>query len=354
MSEITKLSWIINNACNLKCVHCYPNSGAETRKEFATEDFETLCNNLMGMHFKRVFLSGGEPILDKNFYKYLEIALKISDDVFICSNGTRLTDEVLQSLQSAGVKGIVLSLQALDDETSKAIYGFPDVPDLVFQAIKKIQKYNFSLGVETTILKQNVQFIDDIIEKLISLNVQFISFKRLLLVGRATIQNISISKEEHYEVLQQIFRWQMNHPKIRFNVHDPLYATIIYDHFEEFLADNQNQDFLNWIKGFSCRAGTKWLGIDPDGNVSPCPLLLYKDTIVGNVFKTPLSSIISETKLFELLNRAEQIESNCCKYGSMCLGCRVSAIGKYNDLFAKDPVCIHTHEKCPITMFKEV
>ena len=28
--NIGKLSWIINNACNLRCVHCYPDSGIET------------------------------------------------------------------------------------------------------------------------------------------------------------------------------------------------------------------------------------------------------------------------------------------------------------------------------------
>ena len=95
MIAINKLSWIINNACNLKCIHCYPNSGLESRKAFSENEFETLRKNLSSAHFSRVFLSGGEPIIDVNFNKYLDIAKQISDEVYLCSNGTLLTDSKL-------------------------------------------------------------------------------------------------------------------------------------------------------------------------------------------------------------------------------------------------------------------
>ena len=46
---------------------------------------------------------------------------------------------------------------------------------------------------------------------------------------------------------------------------------------------------------------------------------------------------------------AASISSHSCKYGSYCLGCRATAIAKANDIFAKDPMCIHSEGVCPIT-----
>lgn len=346
MTNISKLSWIINNACNLKCIHCYPNSGNETKRLFTEDDFKKIKKNLQNIHFSRIFLSGGEPILDINFHKYLEIALEISDDVYICSNGTLLSNDKLSELSEAGVKGIILSLQALDEEVARKIYGKPNIPDLVFSAIDRVKSHNFSLGVEMTIMKHNVDYVDDVISNLLMHGVDFISFKRLLPVGRGASEEICISKEKQYSVLKKIFHWQINNPKIKFNVHDPLYGTILFDSFSDLTTD---ENIINWMKGFSCRAGTKWIGIDPNGNVSPCPILLYKDLLIGNILDRPLDQILTESPIINKFKKASLCSSDSCKYGSYCLGCRATAIAKTNDIWAKDPMCIHPDGVCPIT-----
>ena len=274
-----------------------------------------------------------------------KIALEISDDVYICSNGTLLSDKKLYELVHAGVKGIILSLQALDSELSSKIYGNSNVPKLVFSAIERIKKYDLSLGVEMTIMKYNIEIINDLVLELIKHNVNFISFKRLLPVGRGADENIRVSKEEQYEALNKIFSLQISNPNIRFNVHDPLYGTILYDNFSEL---TNNETVLNWIKSFSCRAGTRWLGIDPNGNVSPCPILLYKDLLIGNILDAPLVKILEESPLIKTFESLSKYKSNSCKYSSYCLGCRATAVSQTNCVDSKDPMCIHESEKCPI------
>lgn len=350
LNKINKLSWIINSACNLRCIHCYPNSGVETRQEFSSKQFGQLRANLSGMHFSRTFLSGGEPVLDKNFFKYLEIANDISDEVYICSNGTTLSDSVLDELVRLGVKGIVLSYQANDAETAYIIYGNSLVPQMILETIRRIQKYDIVLGVETTLLRQNISSIDDLIKTLIAHDVKFISFKRLLPIGRGQSEEVSISKEENYEMLARIADWQISHKEIRFHVHDPLYGTIWYDKYSNLV---ENKNFFRWLKGFSCRAGTRWIGIDPFGNVSPCPLLLYRNTIIGNVLKVPLKELLEKSSLIRLLQDVEKGQSKNCKYGSVCLGCRATAITKNNSISAKDPMCVYANMACPIVGSKE-
>lgn len=349
IKQISKLSWIINNSCNLNCIHCYPDSGLGYKQLLSKDDFSQIFNNFKGMHFHRTFLSGGEPILDNNFYEYLEIAKHISDEVFLCSNGTLLTESKLNELIDKGINGIVVSCQTIDPKLAFNIYGNEKVPNLVFAAIKRIQNLNISFSVEISLMKQNVPYLDDIIEKLISLGVTTLSFKRLLPVGRGNSDQIALSKKENYDILTKIYNWQETHENIRFNVHDPLYGTILFDHLGNF---SNNVSMQKWLRGFSCRAGTRWIGIDPAGNVSPCPILLYKDTIIGNIIDAPLIDIINNSVLMNLFQKIEEENANSCKYGNVCLGCRATAIAKNENLFSKDPMCIYKNEMCPIATIK--
>lgn len=347
MRQIEKLSWVINNACNLHCIHCYPDSGIEKRRGFTQNDFKRLQDSMGSTHFKRVFLSGGEPILDENFFEYLKIAKSISDDVYLCSNGTMLTDAMLGRLQQNGVGGIILSLQALSSDISEQIYGNASVPLKVLEVIERLKEYHFSFGVETTLMRKNINCLDQIVDALIEHDVKFISFKRLMPVGRGEDEKLSLSKEENYALLKKIYSWQVEHPDIRFNVHDPLYGTVLYDHLSD-LTDNEA--IIRWMKSFSCRAGTRWIGIDPFGNISPCPLLLYKDVNIGNVFEKALKTILEESDLIHMLQTTEDNTSGCCQYGAFCLGCRVSALSKESNFFGKDPMCVHDNENCPISL----
>lgn len=347
IKQISKLSWIINNACNLRCIHCYPNSGVENKREFTDHDFKKILHNLEGMHFKKVFLSGGEPLLDKQFNTYLKISKEIGDEVFICSNGTLLTDDKISELVDAGVNGIVLSCQAIDRQTALKIYGNPQVPRQVFNAIERIQKQNIVLSMEVSLMKQNVCYIDEIIEHLISYGIKSLSFKRLLPVGRGSSIEVGLSKDENFSILKKIYNWQVLYENIRFNVHDPLYGTILFDHLKKY---SDGDAMLKWLQGFSCRAGTRWIGIDPAGNVSPCPILLYKDTIIGNLFDAPLVDILSNSFLIELFQKVDAESNTCCKYGNFCLGCRATAIAKSGDLFSRDPMCVYEGDICPISM----
>lgn len=58
----------ITRRCNLNCVFC---SEPEQIPDTSLEDLKTINNNLKGTH--RVFLSGGEPLIRKDFNRVLDI-----------------------------------------------------------------------------------------------------------------------------------------------------------------------------------------------------------------------------------------------------------------------------------------
>ena len=76
----------------------------------------------------------------------------------------------------------------------------------------------------------------------------------------------------------------------------------MFDHLKS-LGINQKRinTYLEKNYAYGCKAGTHWIGIDSLGNVSPCPLLLYKDVIIGNVFEKPLKDILDSSVIIEQL-----------------------------------------------------
>ena len=54
--------WNISRACNLKCVHCYNDSGSnKAQDELSTDEAKTVLDDLAEFGVPSVLFSGGEP-----------------------------------------------------------------------------------------------------------------------------------------------------------------------------------------------------------------------------------------------------------------------------------------------------
>ena len=121
IEEITIVEFEINSNCNLKCSYC-PNSYLE-RKEKGTLDFslyKRIINELVEIQFKgRIsFDFFNEPLLNKDFFKYTEIVNNKLPDarLVLYTNGTLLTEAVLEKLFSHNFKSVVVTKHEGVDE----------------------------------------------------------------------------------------------------------------------------------------------------------------------------------------------------------------------------------------------
>ena len=344
-SEIHTLSWIINNACNLACIHCYPDSGYEVKRKFTNNDFEVLEKNLSTYHFDKVFISGGEPLLDSQLFEYIEIAKKISDKVYICTNATNLDNKKLEEIKKLGIYGFVVSMQHLTDDLAKKIYVEDGIVSKIKQSLKLIQIYDFDIRLEITLLKINFKDIDRFFEFVSTNNISKIAFKRFRPIGRGkeSEREIGLSKEENYEALTKIYRNSKLYENISISVNDPLYTKVVYENLiNEGLSESEIDQFFKQNKLHGCKAGKSWIGVGVDGKVSPCPLLIYQDVIIGNIFDNDIKSIMQNSKMMKKLSE----EVSCsCKFSNYCRGCRVAAIAYGKDLYGNDPMCIGLEQK---------
>jgi radical SAM protein with 4Fe4S-binding SPASM domain len=99
------------------------------------------------------------------------------------------------------------------------------------------------------------------------------------------------------------------------------------------------------LKGYAggaggCPAGTHYLGIRPNGDVTPCP---YLPLFAGNLKQERLTDIWQSSDLFVRIRNRTELGGRCgaCELNTSCGGCRARAFGMTGDVMAEDPLCTH-------------
>ena len=90
-----------------------------------------------------------------------------------------------------------------------------------------------------------------------------------------------------------------------------------------------------------CPAGTHYMGIRPNGDVTPCP---YLPVFAGSLRSARLEDLWTSSELFSDIRRRASLGGRCgaCEMNAQCGGCRARAYGMTGDLMAEDPLCTHT------------
>jgi len=90
-----------------------------------------------------------------------------------------------------------------------------------------------------------------------------------------------------------------------------------------------------------CPAGTHYMGIRPNGDVTPCP---YLPVFAGTLRSASLADLWTSSELFTDIRRRTSLGGRCgeCEMNGHCGGCRARAYGMTGDLMAEDPLCTHT------------
>lgn len=111
--------------CNLRCVYCMPEDGVDMvpHEEILTyEEILRLAKVFAGLGFRKIKLTGGEPLVRKEAVKLVrEIkATPGIEKVTLTTNGT-LLGKIMDELAEAGIDGINLSLDTLKPEVYEKI-----------------------------------------------------------------------------------------------------------------------------------------------------------------------------------------------------------------------------------------
>src|SRR5215831_17518016 len=114
--KITALPIVIlmpHSACNCRCVMCDIWKDNKNLKQLTEDDIEGLLDSFKKFGTKQVVMSGGEALLNENFFRLCEILQSRHIKVSLLSTGLLLKKHVTQLVQ--WVNDIIVSLDG-DEE----------------------------------------------------------------------------------------------------------------------------------------------------------------------------------------------------------------------------------------------
>ena len=109
--------------CNCRCTYCMPREvfGSDysyiAREELLSfEEIDRFVESILPLGIEKIRLTGGEPLLRRDFPKLVEMLSKHDVEVALTTNGI-LLEKFAEDLAIAGLDRVTISLDALDDET---------------------------------------------------------------------------------------------------------------------------------------------------------------------------------------------------------------------------------------------
>lgn len=120
----------VTDRCNFRCVYCMPKETFNKDYRFlpkaellSFEEIERVVRAAAELGVTKIRLTGGEPLLRRDLDVLISQIAKVPgiEDISMTTNGSLLTQARARSLRDAGLQRITVSLDAMDDETFKAV-----------------------------------------------------------------------------------------------------------------------------------------------------------------------------------------------------------------------------------------
>jgi len=284
--------------CNLRCTHCYANAGAVDNLSFMEiEKFNSLLNDSKENGFRQAIITGGEPLIHPEIEKMLEMTSQQKNNGIKLVLRTNLTgdysDDFLKKL-STSFDQIVVSVDG-NEKTHDQRRGMGSYKNMRNNITRYQNLFRETEGAELSL--SCVMNKDDIkgapgaaVRELgDELRIKRLRFKPLLPLGRA----------EEYS--------------------NPPVSEAVNAHINPSELLKQKVQAKQ-----SCGLGQN-LYIEPSGDSFPCYAYHKPHSLLGNVFKTGLSNIISSAEFQKLGSYDVDHIEKCktCEYRYLCGGaCR--------------------------------
>jgi radical SAM protein with 4Fe4S-binding SPASM domain len=356
------VSWNLTYRCNLACEHCYldaggtPQVGTENfadRSELGTEECFRVIDEIAAFAPECItILTGGEPLLRRDILEIVRRASERGLWVVVGTNGVRITENVARRLAEAGARGLSLSLDALDPDRHDRFRKVRGAWRNTVEGAEILNRTGLPFIVQTTAGSHNLGELDaiaDFAHDRLAAKVWNLYF--LVPTGRGQFVS-DITPAQYDEVLAALYRIQRKYDR-RMLVNAkcaPHYIKTVLENArlgQGYGAQpNPIPTDVSPIRTYSggaggCPAGTHYMGIRPNGDVTPCP---YLPVFAGTLRSSSLADLWTSSALFSDIRRRTSLGGRCgeCEMNGHCGGCRARAYGMSGDLMAEDPLCTHT------------
>lgn len=344
------IAWEITRSCEFDCIHCRAAARyGPYRNELTTEEIFRTLENIARFSKPIIIITGGDPLMRDDVFDIAQYGTELGLRMVMAPCGKPLSDETVQNMIDSGIQRISISLDGATAESHDAFRRVPGAFDGAIKAIEAAKRNGLEFQINTTVTRQNVHELEDILNLTIELGA--VAFNPFLLVptGRGKeLAEQEISPDEYERVLNWIYEQRENLP-IQFK---PTCAPHYYRIFRQrerekgikVTPETHGLDAMS--KG--CMGGQSFAFISHTGTVQICGFL---DIECGDIRKADYNfeHIWNTSPEFLQMRDLDHYHGRCgyCEYRMVCGGCRARAFATTGDYLDEEPYCIYQPKAKP-------
>lgn len=255
----TEVSLEITKLCNLRCLHCYNDSGKRDLAELSNDEKLTMVEYLGRWGVRRLSITGGEPTFDPSFPSLLSLGSRFSMSMKVTTNGWELPDSMLAAIEENTIAQVNLSLDGADAATHDAFRGKSGSYVRVLRSMKLLAECRpQTLVLNASIHAHSLHQMQELASLALANGFDAVSFKPVTSTGR---QN---GRGDFLLSLADLQLFQVERARL-----SALYAGRL--HIEgNILGGDIPESFLDEI---GCNAAERSMLILSNGKMTPCAAL---------------------------------------------------------------------------------
>jgi len=305
-----------HSACNCQCVMCDIWKDNKNLKQLTENDIHGLLASLKKFGTQEVVMSGGEALLNPNFFRFCEILHQQNIKISLLSTGLSLKRNVEQILR--WVDNIIVSLDG-NEEVHDRIRNIPNAFQKLKEGVQVIKSIEpkFRITGRTVIHKLNFRIWDSIIGSAKEMGLDQISFLPADVSSHAFNREVLWDQDRQHEILIE----QDELPELS-RVIDSIIENFTADFESRFIAESPGKfrKIYSYYAAFynlnpfpfkKCNAPWVSTVIEADGTVRPC----FFHEPLGNIRNNSLEEILN-SKESTRFRRDLDMDSN-----STCVKC---------------------------------
>lgn len=288
--------------CNERCLHCGSNCGDVKSEELTASQYAKFLAEVkgdMGTDGKMLCITGGEPLLRKDFFEIMGTAHDLGFHWGMTSNGTLITPEVAKDLRRVGMGTISVSIDGLE-ETHDAFRRTPGGWKKGMEGIENLLREGGFKAVQitTVVTHKNIGELEELYKIFNEMDIDSWRVINIEPMGRA-------KQHPDYLLTDDEYRYMFNFIRNKRIAGEPV--TYGCSHY---LGMEFEREVRDWY--FICTAGTYIASIMANGDITAClDIERRPEFIQGNILRDRFKDVW-ENK-FQIFRRDLSDSNEKCK-----------------------------------------
>lgn len=195
------VDWQLTYACQLRCTHCYTESGRRSARKLRRAQLLQIADTLVEMKVELALLVGGEPLLVPELFEIIERLKQGGVTVSCFTNGIDLDRDESYKLAELGAR-VHVSLDGATAAVNDAIRGRAGAFDATLKSLHILDEVaterqqqghpRFEFGIEVVLVRSNFEQIHQICRELVP------RFPQLAFLALGAVIPIGLASEERF------------------------------------------------------------------------------------------------------------------------------------------------------------